>query len=190
MRRITRLNLATEPFRQDRHLLVASLLVGIALAGLLSLLISTALAAREASAETRQAIGRLEEQLRRLSAEQAKISASLRRPENAAVLDRNVLLNILLSRKAVSWTRVFSDLEGVLPHNVRLVSVRPEINARNEVMLQMVVGAQSGEPVLALLMALEGSPQFGATSLHSWLPPSQNEPLYRYRVSVRYAQRL
>jgi len=54
----------------------------------------------------------------------------------------------------------------------------------------MVVGAASSEPVLELLMSLEKSPQFGPTSLHNWLPPSQNEPLYRYRVSVSYAQKL
>jgi type IV pilus assembly protein PilN len=113
-----------------------------------------------------------------------------RRPENAEVLERSLLLNTLLQRKGISWTKIFSDLEDVIPYNVRLVSVRPEVNGQNEISLQMVVGAASSEPVLELLMALEKSPQFGPTSLHSWLPPSQNEPLYRYRVSVSYAQKL
>jgi type IV pilus assembly protein PilN len=96
----------------------------------------------------------------------------------------------LLQRKGISWTKIFSDLEDVIPYNVRLVSVRPEVNGQNEISLQMVVGAASSEPVLELLMSLEKSPQFGPTSLHNWLPPSQNEPLYRYRVSVSYAQKL
>ena len=39
-------------------------------------------------------------------------------------------------------------------------------------------------------MRLEASPQFGATQVNNWLPPSQTEPLYRYRVSVNYAQKL
>jgi len=54
----------------------------------------------------------------------------------------------------------------------------------------MVVGAQSPDPVIELLKRLERSPTFGATSLLSSSPPTQNEPLYRYRVSVSYAQKL
>jgi type IV pilus assembly protein PilN len=145
---------------------------------------------REQMAGSRAAVGKLEAQIRVLAAEQAKLEAVMRRPENSEVLDRSVLLNTLLQRKGISWTKIFSDLEEVLPHNVRLVSVRPEVNAQNEIFLQMVVGATTSEPVLELLMTLEKSPRFGPTSLHGWLPPSQNEPLYRYRVSVSYLQRL
>jgi hypothetical protein len=53
----------------------------------------------------------------------------------------------------------------------------------------MMVGAEATEPVVDLLMKLEGSDAFGATSIHSSLPPSQTEPLYRYRLSVSYAQK-
>jgi hypothetical protein len=31
---------------------------------------------------------------------------------------------------------------------------------------------------------------FGATAVHSSLPPAQTEPLFRYRISVNYAQKL
>ena len=50
--------------------------------------------------------------------------------------------------------------------------------------------AKSGEPVINMLRRLESAPQFGPTTVHNWLPPSQTEPLYRYRVSVQYAQKL
>ncbi len=106
------------------------------------------------------------------------------------MIERNAFLNVLLYRKGISWTRIFEDLEGALPHNVRLVSVRPQVTANNDLILDMVVGAASNEPVIELLKRLESSPLFGATSVQSWLPPSQNEPLYRYRVSVNYVQKL
>jgi type IV pilus assembly protein PilN len=186
----TALNFASEPFRRDRPILVASIAVGLLLAGLLALLSTLAAAERNRAAENRQVMSRLEGQLRSLSAEQAKLEATLRQRENAEVLERSQFLNVLLLRKATSWTKIFSDLEGVMPHNVRLVSVRPQVNPQNELLLDMVVGAQSNEPVIELLMQLEASPLFGATSVHSWLPPSQSEPLYRYRVSVNYAQKL
>jgi type IV pilus assembly protein PilN len=54
----------------------------------------------------------------------------------------------------------------------------------------MWVASQSTEPVLEFVMQLEQSPVFGATTVHNSMPPSQNEPLYRYRVSVNYAQKL
>ena len=59
------------------------------------------------------------------------------------VLERSLLLNTLIERKSISWTKIFADLEGVMPDNVRLIQVRlPQINSRNEVLLDMVVGAQ------------------------------------------------
>jgi len=185
-----RINLASEPFRHDRPLVAASILVAVLLVGSLAMLISLAVTERRQMADTRAAVQKQETVVRALAAEQAKLEAVARRPENAEVLERSLLLNTLLQRKGISWTKIFSDLEEVIPHNVRLVSVRPEVNPQNEISLQMVVGATSSEPVLTLLMSLEKSPQFGPTSLHSWLPPSQNEPLYRYRVSVSYMQKL
>jgi hypothetical protein len=79
----------------------------------------------------------------------------------------------------------------VIPHNVRLIYVRlPQIDSNNQVMLDMVVGAQSPEPVVEFLRKLEGSPMFGPNTVSTFLPPGQNEPLWRYRVSVSYAQKL
>jgi hypothetical protein len=45
-------------------------------------------------------------------------------------------------------------------------------------------------PVIVFMRRLEASPLFGPATLHTSLPPSQNEPLYRYRISVDYAQKL
>ena len=67
----------------------------------------------------------------------------MRRPENAEVLERSLFLNTLIDRKAISWTKIFEDLEKVMPYNVRLVSVRlPAVDSNNQVLLDMVVGAK------------------------------------------------
>jgi type IV pilus assembly protein PilN len=190
MARRLQLNLATEPFRRDRPMIVASSAVAVALTALLGVLIYTVLAQRTDVADSREMVSRLERQAQAIAAEQAKLEGVLRLPANADVLERSLLLNTLLQRKGISWTKIFSDLESVMPHNVRLVSIRPEVNSENRIFLQMVVGAQTSEPVLHFLMAMESSPLFGPTSLHSFLPPSQNEPLYRYRLSVSYGRKL
>ena len=66
----------------------------------------------------------------------------------------------------------------------------PQVDSQNQVLLDMLVGAEEPAPVLALLKRLEASPQFGPTSMVSSTPPSQTEKLWKYRVSVSYAQKL
>jgi type IV pilus assembly protein PilN len=146
---------------------------------------------RHQAADIRVAIDRQNAQLRAIAAQQAALNATLRRPENAEVLERSLFLNTLIERKAISWTKIFADLEKVMPYNVRLVSVRlPEVDTNNQVLLDMVVGAKDVPPILDLLKRLEGSPQFGPTSVQSSAPPSQTDPFYRYHVTVNYAQKL
>lgn len=184
------INLASEPFRRDRPVLVVSALVGIAMLVLLGLLISIAVMERGRFAETHHAIAQYQGQTRSLSLQQARLDGVLRKPENAEVLERSLFLNSLLYRKGISWSRIFFDLEKTIPYNVRVISIRPTVNAQNQITLDMTVGAESPEPVIDLLKSLESAPAFGSAYLHSSMPPSQTDPLYRYRVSVNYAQKL
>lgn len=184
------LNLASEPFRRDRPLLVGSAFAALLLILVLVLQVMTILREREVAAEARQTLAGLNREIGQVNQKIAALESELRKPENAAVLERSAFLNILLQRKGISWTRLFADLEEVFPHNVRLVTVRPMVTAASDVQLEMVVGAQAPEPVIELLKQLEGSPLFSRTELLSSAPPTQNDPLYRYRVSVSYAQKL
>ena len=185
------LNLASEPFRRDRSILVGSIAGCAILAITLVAMTVMIFSARNRAAQTRDAVDRLNQQLAALGKQQTALDTTLRRPENAEVLERSVLINTLISRKGISWTRVFSDLEKVMPHNVRLIYVRlPQIDNENQVTLDMVVGAQGPEPVVEFLRRLERSPLFGPSAISTFLPPAQNEPLWRYRVSVSYAQKL
>src|SRR5579864_2247094 len=184
------INLASEPFRRDRPMLIASAVLGVVLIALLGFQISTILAERHQAADIRVSIDRLNARLRTIGIEQAKLNATMRLPENAEVLERSLFLNTLIERKAISWSRIFADLEKVLPYNVRLVSVRlPEVDSQNAVLLDMLVGAKEIQPVLELLRKLEASPQFGPPEVPNSMPPSQTDPFFRYHVSVRYAQK-
>ncbi len=185
------INLASEPFRRDRPALVGLSVVAVAAAVLLAFQAARIVSERHQAADMRITINRLNAQVRTLDAEQARLNATLRKPENAVVLERSVFLNELIERKAISWTKIFADLEKVMPYNVRLVSVRlPEVDSQNEVLLDMFVGAKDVAPVLEFLKRLEASPQFGPTSVINSAPPSQTDPFFRYHVSVRYAQKL
>jgi len=184
------INLASQPFRRDRAVLAGSIAVSLVLVATLGALIALIMADRTQLADVRSDVDRLNRQIRAATAEQGRLDAVLRKPENAEVLERSVFLNAVLFRKGISWTRIFADLEKTVPWNVKVLAIRPSVNSRNEVLLDMTVGADSPEPVIQLYRALEESPLFGSVVEHSSLPPTQSDPLYRYRITVIYAQKL
>ena len=184
------INLASEPFRRDRAMVVASSVLAGLLLLTLGLLVMLIVNERDQKRDVREATAQAEQQLARLTAEQSTLEATMRKTENADVLERSVFLNTLIARKGISWTRLFGDLEEVMPHNVRLVAIRPQTDPKNGIQLEMTVGAQSVEPVVDLLKRMEESGIFSGPSVANCLPPSQSEPLYRCRVSVNYAQKL
>src|SRR5260370_23067538 len=104
------INLASEPFRRDRAVLIDSAAAGVVLAILMAFQVSAIVSARRQAADIRHTIDRLNAQLRTIGTEQAKLNATLRLPENAEVLERSLFLNTLIDRKAISWTKIFSDL--------------------------------------------------------------------------------
>ena len=184
------LNLASQPFRRDRAMLIGSGVVGVLLVVSLVILVFLIQTGREDVRETQQLLTRLDSQISSLSREQSSLDRTIRQPGNEIVLDRSILINALISRKAISWTHIFSDLETVLPWNVRIVGIRPQVNARNQLFLDMTVAADTPEPVIAFILRLEGSDVFGSTAVSGITPPTQNDPYYRYRLSVNYAQKL
>lgn len=190
MRGAVSINLSSEPFRRDRPYVVAAMAACAVLAAMLVYLVSLGWIEQDQRRDLSASIGRAEHTLMQIRQEQAQWSGLLRRPENAEAADYAVFLNGLITRKAISWTRVFGDLERVIPHNVRLLSVRPQVNLDNQILLDMTVASAAPEPVVDMLMRLEGSPLFGATAMTGWVPPSQSDPLYRYRVNVNYAPQL
>ena len=184
------INLASQPFRRDRAMLAGSIAVSLMLVGTLGALMALIVADRALLADVRSDVDGLNRQIRAATAEQERLDAVLRKPENAEVLERSVFLNALLYRKGISWTRIFADLEKTVPYNVKVLAIRPSVNSQNQVMLDMTVGADSPEPVIQLYKALEESPLFGSVVERNSMPPTQSDPLFRYRITVIYAQKL
>jgi type IV pilus assembly protein PilN len=184
------INLASEPFRRDRAMLVASAAVGILLVATLTVLITLANADNLQLADLRKEVAQLRGQIAAATKQQANFEAVIRKPENAQVLELSVFLNTLLSRKAISWTRILGDLEKTMPPSVKVLNIQPYVTGRNQVVLSLQVGSEGAEPVIQFYKALEGSDLFGGVSQNIYQPPSQTNPLYQYRFTVNYAQKL
>ena len=190
MRGAVPINLASQPFRRDRPFHVTVLAATTVLTGLLAVQVSIGLVERDLRAGLQQDLDKLQAGVQKLAVERSAVEAGLQKPGAAEAVDYAVFLNGLLLRKGISWTRIFSDLESVMPPKVRLVSVRPQVNQDNQIQLDMTVAAADPPPVIDMVMKLEASSVFGATAVTSWLPPSQSEPLFRYRINVNYAPQL
>jgi len=184
------INLASQPFRRDRAMMVSSAAVCGLLVFTLGWLIYLGIADNAQLQGVRADVARLNSRIRGVMADQQRQDAVLRRADNTTVLERSVFINNLIDHKTISWSRLFTDLEKTVPYNVQVLNLHPTINARNQVMLDMTVGSATPDAVDGLLRALEQSPVFGYVSQHSTLPPSQAEPLYRSRITVPYDQRL
>ena len=65
-------NLATEPFRRDRPMLVASVACGVVLVALLGVLIFLIVSERGRQTETRTAVAKLNSDLRTITDEQSQ----------------------------------------------------------------------------------------------------------------------
>ena len=184
------INLASEPFRKDRAMLAASLGAGVLLVATLAALVMLANADNAQLADLRKEVTQLHTQIAADGKQQADFEAVIRKPENAQVLELSVFLNTLLSRKGISWTRILADLEKTMPANVKMLNIQPYVTGRNQVVLSLQVGSEGPEPVISFYKALEGSDLFGGVTQNIYQPPSLAEPLYRYRFTVNYAQKL
>jgi type IV pilus assembly protein PilN len=189
------INLASQPFIRERA--QTALMAAVCSVLLLSLIVFTALILRERSQASvlRRTINGERGKLAQLSRVQAQFQGVIAKPGNADVFSKSVFYNELIARRAVSWTRVFEDLGKVMPYNVRLISLRlPQVAAgdaggTNHVQLDMTVGSEQPKAVLELFKRLQSSGLFGAPYIISQDAPTQNEPLFRYRMSVPYVQK-
>src|SRR4051812_21203141 len=184
------INLASQPFRRDRALIVASLAVSVLMLISLGILITLAIADRNQMGDVRRDLARLNREILKANKTHAELEATIRQPANAEVLERSVFINTLLYRKGISWTRLLGDLEKIMPHNVRVLQIRPYVTDKNQITLDLMVGAEGPDAVNGLYTAIEKSALFSGQIQLNYAPPTQAEPLYRYRFTVNYVQKL
>jgi type IV pilus assembly protein PilN len=184
------INLASQPFRRDRPMVAASIAVTVALTALLGALLLFIQQDRGQLAGMHQEIRLLNRQIHDVSTEQARLEGIMRQPQNASVLEWSVLINTLIYQKAISWSRLFADLEKTLPYDVKVVAIHPQVDTLNHVKLDVTLGSDKPGSMHQALQAIEESASFGTVKPGSSLPPTQAEPLWRYRFTVNYAQKL
>jgi hypothetical protein len=87
------------------------------------------------------------------------LGTRLDRPVTKDKLTEIDFLNNLIVRKHFSWTTVFANLEGVIPDNVHLSTVAPEI-LKDKVSLHMEIICRSISDESEFIRRLQASPVF------------------------------
>jgi type IV pilus assembly protein PilN len=167
------INLATHPYEDVRRFWQrwSGALAGL---GLLTLiLVFSAVAGWMGAAKDRALIREREQQIAAREQERLNAEALLNRPENRAVRDRSLFLNNLFEQKSFSWTKVFEDLEHVMPAHLHVVSIRPQMSTQDQLELQLVVAGDSRERALELVRNMENSQHFQQTQIEDEINASQ-----------------
>ena len=139
------INLATQPYEDSQQLWVrwGS---GVAVIGLFTLMLLYMVITGWVSArKDRNLIRQREEQIAERDNEKTKAEVILNLPENRNTRDRSQFLNDLFQRKAFSWTKVFEDLERVMPARLHVVSIHPEMPNENQLQIKLRVAGESHE---------------------------------------------
>jgi type IV pilus assembly protein PilN len=159
------INLATRPYEDSGPLWLRW---GGALAalGLFTLiLLYSVLTGWAAARKDRSLIEQREQQISARDLQRAKAEETLSLPTNRGTRDRAQFLNDLFLRKAFSWTKVFEDLERVMPPRLHVVSIHPEKANDNQLQIKLVVAGESRDRALELVRKMEGSQRFQQTQI-------------------------
>jgi hypothetical protein len=97
--------------------------------------------------------------LQDLDVKQAQGLSIINRPENQDVRERSEFLNQLILRKEVSWTRIFTNLEKMMPPHLRVLSVQPALKD-GKIVVSMQLGGDSRERAAELVRRMENSRTF------------------------------
>jgi type IV pilus assembly protein PilN len=155
------INLATKPYQDVRRVLLQwgglVLLLAACTAGLLWMAVTNWQESREVSAK----IAGLNSDLAALDRQHAEALTLVQLPQNRPVIDDSKFLNGLIARKSFSWTRVFMQLEEIMPPKLHVVSIQPELYPKTyTVQVHMTVAGTSRDAAIELVKRLEQSPSF------------------------------
>ena len=183
------INLASQPYEDSRRFWTYWG-TGLALLALTTALLGfLAVTGFINASRDRHVIADLESRLTASDQEKNRAEAMLNQPQNREVRDRSRFLNALFQRKAFSWTRVFEDLERVMPPRLHIVSIRPDTSVDNNLEIKLVVAGDSREQALDLVRKMEGSKRFKQTQIESErseAAPNNNGDRVQFDISALY----
>ncbi len=154
------INLATERYEAGRQFLQRVQALIALLAIVAALLVGYILYQRSHTRDIDAKISQAKRELVLLKDEKAQAQAILNKPANRGIADQSQFLNELFARKSISWTRIFSETERIMPYDIHVVSMKPDYTANNELVVHVVVATDSRDRAVELVKHMEQSSHF------------------------------
>jgi Tfp pilus assembly protein PilN len=105
--------------------------------------------------------------------QRAELEKNFGKPDTLQVREGAAFFNGLIAQRSFPWTKIFMDLEHILPEGVHVISISPRMIA-GRVEVKIVVGAATDETKLKFLRSLEDSKEFSRVQLLSEVHPAAN----------------
>ena len=167
------INLASQPYVNSRPLYNAVWIAATLGIGLALLVIVKDWQVRNETRLLTEQVSQLQGEMTALRAEQQELEQWLGTPQVQAIRAQSAFLNSLIDRKSLSWTRIFMDLEKILPPQAQITAIQPSLNQFRQAQLNLSVAAVDMGPLIQFLKNLESSRQFGSPVVESQRFPSE-----------------
>ena len=154
------INLASQPYEAARFYRRRMGALVVALAVITALLVGYIVYQRSQSRSINRQLAEVRREINGLDFEDAQARVLLSKPANRDIADQSEFLNQLFARKALSWTRVFTEMEKIVPPNLHVVSMKPEYTKTNDLMVRVVVATDSRDRAVELVRRMEKSNHF------------------------------
>jgi len=155
-----RTNLSTRPFYNDRAVRTGLAVLALVALGLTFFNAIEILRLERAGREARQTVARNNEQARDMRQKAQVIRQSINQAALQAVQASARDANALIDRRAFSWTALVNYFQATLPPDVRIASVRPQVDDEGRMMVAIAVFARRAEDLSEFADALETTGAF------------------------------
>jgi type IV pilus assembly protein PilN len=166
-----RLNLATNPLISNRRFAVGASIIGTVAVVVMFGLAWHAYEFRRGDTAFRARQAELSSEINTLQAHRDDLAAYFNAPDAVQKRELSGYLNDLIAQRSFPWTKVFMDLERVLPEGVHVVTIQPSL-VNGQVRLSLTVAAVNDDTKLEFLKALEKSPEFSRIEVLSVTKPN------------------
>lgn len=155
-----RTNLATRPFYNETAVRFWLIVIAAAVAGATFFNAERLISYSRSDTDLAAQAVRDETRARELQGEAVRLRGSIDSAQIEATRMKAQVANELIGRRTFSWTELFNRLETTLPTDVRIRSLRRNIDAARGTVITIGILAQSVEDINEFMEQLEGTSAF------------------------------
>jgi hypothetical protein len=152
-----RTNLATRPFYNDRSVRLGVAVAAVLIAALTGFNVLQVLSLNARNGEMTVRAQRAEADAATFRQQARAITQAMDKAEVSAVQEAAHEANLLIDRRAFSWTELFNRFESTLPADVRISAVEPQTDREGRLVLNVSVISRRVEDLHAFMDQLEGA---------------------------------